>query len=702
MKKLFTLFVLLAMFMGAKAETIVDAYVDFSQYASIDDVPRFSWGGAQQAWDRLSIQDGCLHWHSTEVPLNDDGEPTSWLAQWFPIGGVNAEVGVVYTLHFKVKGDHAENISALGFGQTPYGQFPITTDWVEGTYDYECTDANGDILMQAGGYVGDFDIAYLKITHEGKVEKPATWKGLLTNGDAEKSWAELGLADVAFNDAENNTKVCFWSKEKGHNMNENNGWDPFPAEIVEVDGGHAFICRAQTADTEGDASAWDNQIWIQSPRAWKAGETFKLSFRYKASEPVKTNTQVHKQTPSDYLHWVGIGDIDFTTEWQTFEKEVTVSADQAGMYSIAFNLNPNVKTPVDFYMDDLYWGEMELEHGLYIAATNTETGLVDYDFDAAIEFVYDETAEAMSATVGTKGKEATWVNEVMISTVRGNDRQFKANTLKTKGAVVEGEDNWVDYEDGANYKIKLPAQGVWTVLVDTDAKVMAFVELEGDTPREPLDPEECVNESEITVNSVGRAMTQDEGKAAGYEEGSDELAACTGQPWDNQFFIIANRALAVGELVYIQFEYRADNAATVSTQNSQGAGGYLHWAGLGNIDFTSEWQTYKNESYAIPSETSGNQDSFTFNLSNAADANVFQFRNFTFMTADFTENLINKEGVDNFMWKEGANTAAFNTGINTVVNSKVANNAIYNIAGQRVSENYKGIVVKNGRKYLNK
>jgi len=38
------------------------------------------------------------------------------------------------------------------------------------------------------------------------------------------------------------------------------------------------------------------------------------------------------------------------------------------------------------------------------------------------------------------------------------------------------------------------------------------------------------------------------------------------------------------------------------------------------------------------------------------------------------------------------------TGINTV---KVANNGIiYNVAGQRVSENYKGIVVKNGKKYL--
>lgn len=41
------------------------------------------------------------------------------------------------------------------------------------------------------------------------------------------------------------------------------------------------------------------------------------------------------------------------------------------------------------------------------------------------------------------------------------------------------------------------------------------------------------------------------------------------------------------------------------------------------------------------------------------------------------------------------------TGIETISSVK-ANGAIYNVAGQRVAENYKGIVIKNGKKYLNK
>ncbi len=41
-------------------------------------------------------------------------------------------------------------------------------------------------------------------------------------------------------------------------------------------------------------------------------------------------------------------------------------------------------------------------------------------------------------------------------------------------------------------------------------------------------------------------------------------------------------------------------------------------------------------------------------------------------------------------------------GINDVKNTKVNNSAIYNMSGQRVSNNYKGLVIKNGKKYIAK
>ena len=45
---------------------------------------------------------------------------------------------------------------------------------------------------------------------------------------------------------------------------------------------------------------------------------------------------------------------------------------------------------------------------------------------------------------------------------------------------------------------------------------------------------------------------------------------------------------------------------------------------------------------------------------------------------------------------------AIEDGIETVLSTKVLNSAIYNLAGQKVDANYKGVVIKNGKKMLQK
>ena len=692
MKKLFTLLALLTCFLGANSKEIVDAEVDFSKYTDISEVPFASWRGSESAFARLSIQDGCLHFHS------DEATDPSWDCQFFPIGmGNNAEPGIVYTLHYKIKGSVAQNVSMLGFGQTPYGQFPITTDWVEGTVDYEATSSDGNILMQCGDYVGDWDIAYLKITHDGKEERPVEWIEDLTNGDASKSWAEMGLADVKFNDQENNYKICAWSKERMRNMNEaGDGWDPFPADIEEVDGNRVFVCHGQPATTEGDASAWDNQFWIQSPQAWKAGSQVKIHFRYKASAPVSsTDTQIHKQNPSDYLIWHAIGNIAFTTEWQEFDGIMNIDDDMANGWSIAFNLNSVVKDAVDFYFDDLSWQHMKLDEGLFVAAANTETG-IEYDFDNAKEFEYDEGEDLYIATVGTQGKKDTWVNELMISTVRGNDRAFKSSTIKPSGEIDGSEDTWLNFVDGSNYKIKLPAAGVWTISIDNEGKQINFFKVEGDKNKEPLNIQP--NPTVVVINALERDDLAD-----GSDGTINEGEGGTGQPWDNQFWIVANRTLQAGEATVVQFKYKSTIPARVSTQSHAAPGAYLHWAAIGDVNFTEEWQDFEY-TFTVPSEANDMQ-SIAFNLSEIRDANTYEIKDFIWKLEDNTETLINQTGSENFFVKVlGEDPHVFDdgTGISSVVTTKAVPTVTYNLAGQRVSKDYKGIVVKNGKKLVNK
>lgn len=682
MKKLFTLFALLVLALGANAKEIVDVEVDFSKMADGSEIKFYGWGASESARARLSIQNGCLHFHSEEAT-----DP-SWDCQFFPIGGVDAEVGVVYTLHYKIKGSVAQNVSMLGFGLTPYGQFPITTDWVEGTVDYEAASNEGNLLMQCGDYVGDFDIAYLKITHEGKEERPVEWIEQLENGDAEKPWAD---PNVRFNDQENNFKICAWSKEKGRNMNENDGWDPFPADIEEVDGSHVFVVHGQVADTEGDPSAWDNQFWIQSPKMLKVGSQFKLHFRYKASEAATTNTQFHHQNPSDYVFYQAIGDINFTTEWQEYDGVVTVPEQATDAWSIAFNLNPQNKNAVTFYFDDLSLSLMKLDEGYFVASSNTATG-IEYDFDNATEFTVDD--DLIVATVGTKGKQDTWVNEVMISTVRGNDRAFKSSTLKPTGTVVNDPDTWLDYTEGSNAKIKLPAAGVWTISIDTEGKQMNFVKLEGEKDQEPLDIKP--NTSVVVVHGQERDDLADTDTEVREEEGG------SGQPWDNQFFILANRTLEAGEVTVLEFDYQSTVEAKTTTQCHGAPGAYMHWSCIGDVNFTPE-MTHFSTTFTVPSEANGMQ-SIAFNMAEIKAACDYTITNVVWKLEDNTETLINETGVENFIVKEGAGTEPHvyvdPTGINNAVVGNTVSSAAYNLAGQRVSNSYKGIVVKNGKKFI--
>ena len=688
MKKFFTLLALLTCFLGANAKEIVDAEVDFSKLADGSEIKFYGWGASESAKARLSIANGCLHFHSEEAT-----DP-SWDCQFHPIGGVDAEVGVVYTLHFKVKGSVAQNVSMLGFGQTPYGQFAITTDWVEGTVDYECTEANGNILMQCGDYVGDWDIAYLKITHEGKEERPVEWIEQLTNGDAEKAWAD---PEIRFNDQEKNFTICAWGKEKGRNMNENDGWDPFPSDIVEDPdkaGNHVFVVHGKTADTEGDASAWDNQFWIQAPNAkvFKVGNQFKLHFRYKASEAATTNTQFHHQNPSDYVHWQAVGDVKFTTEWQDFDGVFTVPDAATDAWSIAFNLNPENKNAVDFYFDDLSVATMKLDEGLFVAASNTATG-IEYDYDNAIAFAQSE--DLMVATVGTKGKKDTWVNEVMISTVRGNDKAYKGATLKPSGTVVNDPDTWLDYTESSNAKIKLPAAGVWTISIDTEGKQINFVKLEGEEDKEPVAI--VTNPTVVIVKGQERDFVKD-----------DDHPDATGQPWDNQFWIVANRTLSAGEATVISFKYKASKEAKTSTQCHAAPGAYLHWGAIGDVNFTTEWQDFE-ATFTVPNEANDMQ-SIAFNMAEIKEACDYEIKDVKWYLKEdanaegkTSENLINGTGETNFFVKEGAGTDPRQfSGINGVMVQQPTSSAVYNLAGQRVSKTYKGIVVKDGKKFLTK
>ena len=744
MKKIFTLLAFLTCFLGAKAANWVEvAKIDFSTYTGF---PHYVMGYVPEWFDGVMTDFGGGYKY---VEVKDDAEETSDVIvktnngveyykievpdgtwhQYFVQTGIPTQMDGHYKAVATVKASESVTVPIQmrwSWSADPVSaEATIGTDWAEVEWEFSGIGGTSCDLIAQPNTAATIEWQSIVVYEDKAEQRPVTWQEWLTNdgksivpgvettskwmGDAETPWGDL--AEVRFDDQEKNFLVCAWSKEKDVNKNENDGWDPFPATIEEdpdKPGNHVFVCHGNPATTEGDASAWDNQFWIQSPKSWKSGEQLKIHFRYKASTTVKTNTQIHKQNPSDYLIWHAIGDITFTTEWQEFDGTMTMGDDMAGGWSIAFNLNPEVKEAVDFYFDDLSWQSMVLDEGHFVAGSNTAAG-VEYDFDNATEFQPStDDPDILVATVGTKGDEKTWVNQVMISTVRGNTATFKTNTIKPSGDIKNDADTWLNYTASSNAKLTLPGSGVWQISLvpeydeegNENGGQINFVMLEGKAEELPvINP----NPTEIVVHGLERDDIKD-----------DDHPDATGAAWDNQFFIVTNEPVKAGESVTIKFKYKSSVAAKTTTQCHNEPGQYIHWSAIGDVNFTEEWQDFE-KTFAIPSECNGGDNaggykndfkSIAFNMAEIKEACDYYIKDVVFMLEDGSKSLIDQTGTKNFYVKEGAGTNPYEfgtdpSGIINVKEDAVKNDgAIYNLAGQRVSKDYKGIVVKNGKKFV--
>lgn len=91
--------------------------------------------------------------------------------------------------------------------------------------------------------------------------------------------------------------------------------------------------------------------------------------------------------------------------------------------------------------------------------------------------------------------------------------------------------------------------------------------------------------------------------------------------WDNQFWIQTG-SFAKGAKYEFTAEVRADIAAKASTQIHNAPGSYVHYAAIGDVNFSTDWRTVKATGTF---EAAGS--SIAFNLSELAAANKYYFDN---------------------------------------------------------------------------
>lgn len=151
--------------------------------------------------------------------------------------------------------------------------------------------------------------------------------------------------------------------------------------------------------------------------------------------------------------------------------------------------------------------------------------------------------------------------------------------------------------------------------------------------------------------------------------------------WDSQFFIYApDYVFSAGDEYKVSFMVRADKPTSVSVQTHTTPGNYIHWAAItdgSQVNIGTEWAEVTYQGTAVAEQEGMQTIAFNLNQDKTLENNFY---------------------FDNVSWKVRKDL----TGIKEVNNQNVVNSQRYNLNGMRVNANYKGIVIENGKKFIQK
>lgn len=350
-------------------------------------------------------------------------EPFYKLQYWL-VNGISLKTGTTYKITFlcKAEGESPANIRfKLGNWDDGYKKeftIPVGGDYEEVSFEVTpVMDSNG-LFFQHGDFVGKIYWKSIKITHS---EAPSVeiFTDCLRNG-------EMKTGDDMSN---------FVVREAGKG-------DVAGTPIAGgPDGKNCVVVHANA----NAVNEYDTQFFIYTPnKTWSAGDNYKITFYYKASENIGADTQCHGE-PGQYKHWQClIPNPSFTTQWQKYEANGTIPAEGDGMKAIAFNLNKGKKDhAIDYYFADIHWGTVE---------KGNKKPLTDEEKKEKLTPVLQNWIYGMMEA--TEGKVKAW--DVVNEAISGKDgSEFYPLQSATRGTVSDDDAKnnfyWQDYLGDIDY-----------------------------------------------------------------------------------------------------------------------------------------------------------------------------------------------------------------------------------------------------------
>lgn len=387
-----------------------DAKVEKTDYElDCSTLSSYDWSGSPASVKTEWNKDGAVV-ITNPKPIDPFYELQYWL-----VNGISLKKGTTYKITFlcKAEGKSPANIRfKMGdWNDNVEHNFEIPAGGDYKEVSFEITpkiDKNG-LLFQHGDFAGKIYWKSIKITHS---EAPSVeiFTDCISNGEMKTGGdmsnfvvREAGKGDVA------GTPIAGGP-----------------------DGKNCIVVHANA----NAANEWDTQFFIYTPnKTWSAGEKYKITFYYKASENIGADTQCHGE-PGAYKHYACLNpNPSFTTQWKKYEANGTIPAEGDGMKSIAFNLNKGKKDhAIDYYFADIHWGTVEKGNKKHLTAEEKKNILT-----SAMQKWISGMMQA------TKGKVKAWdlINEAVSG--GGNVNGFYALQTEATSEHNPQDFYWQDY-----------------------------------------------------------------------------------------------------------------------------------------------------------------------------------------------------------------------------------------------------------------
>lgn len=346
--------------------------------------------------------------------------------QYWLVNGISLKTGTTYKITFLCKaegeGKSPANIrfklGNWGAGAEKSFEIPVGGNYKEVSFEVTpVMDSNG-LFFQHGDFAGKIYWKSIKITHS---EAPSVeiFTDCISNGEM-KTGGDMGN---------------FVVREAGKGDVDGTPIAGGP------DGKNCIVVHANA----NAANEWDTQFFIYTPnKTWSAGEKYKITFYYKASEKIGADTQCHGE-PGAYKHYACLNpNPSFTTQWQKYEASGTIPAEGDGMKSIAFNLNKGKKDhAIDYYFADIHWGTVE---------KGNKKPLTPDEKKKALTPVLKNWIDGMMEA--TDGYVTSWdvVNEALSGDDKDGDGKFDLQSVKNvKPDDAKNNFYWQDYLGDIDY-----------------------------------------------------------------------------------------------------------------------------------------------------------------------------------------------------------------------------------------------------------